>query len=190
MTEQSSLGSGGVDHERREESSERKRTVPDLGNPFAGYGDQQKPLTSYAILVGLFNAAFAAFLLATKRTKQDRPERIGLADIALFGLATHKVSRIVAHDWVVSPLRAPFTEYDQSIGAGEVSEKPRGRGMQRALGELLTCPWCLGPWVASGFTYGLVLAPRATRILGSMFTLVTISDFLHHVYGAAKKLPK
>lgn len=190
MTEQSSLGSGGVDHERHEESSERERTVPDLGNPFAGYSDQQKPLTSYAILVGLFNAAFAAFLLATKRTKQDLPERVGLADIALFGLATHKVSRIVAHDWVVSPLRAPFTKYDQSIGAGEVSEKPRGHGMQRALGELLTCPWCLGPWVASGFTYGLVLAPRATRILGSMFTLVTISDFLHHVYGAAKKLPK
>jgi hypothetical protein len=28
------------------------------------------------------------------------------------------------------------------------------------MGELLTCPFCLGQWVATGLIFGLVLAPR------------------------------
>jgi hypothetical protein len=41
--------------------------------------------------------------------------------------------------------------------------------------------------VASFFTYGLVLAPRVTRLVGAIFAIVTISDHLHQTYKALMK---
>jgi len=82
---------------------------------------------------------------------------------------------------------APFTHYEKSIGSGEVLEKARGSGLRRAVGDLLTCSWCIGPWIATGLGVGLVLQPKITRFIASVFVAMTASDFLHHAYAAAKK---
>ncbi|MCA1850134.1 MAG: DUF1360 domain-containing protein, partial [Acidobacteria bacterium] len=110
----------------------------------AGYkGGEEMPLTGYATLLGIYNTAFAAMLLAAQKSGRDLPERVGYGDLLLIGVATHKLSRLITKDFVTSPLRAPFTEYKESAGAGEVNEKSRGEGVQRAVGDLLTCPWCM-----------------------------------------------
>ncbi len=155
---------------------------------FAGYkGGEEMPLAGYAALLGIYNAAFSVLLLAAKQSGRQLPERISYADLVLLGLATHKLSRIISKDRVTSPLRAPFTEYVEPAGASEVKEKVRGTGMQRAVGDLLTCPWCMGPWVATALAFGFVFRPRATRLIGGIFAAVTISDFLQHASDAAKK---
>jgi hypothetical protein len=41
--------------------------------------------------------------------------------------------------------------------------------------------------VAGGFTVGIVAAPRVTRLLAGMFTMVAAADFLHLAYKAAEK---
>jgi hypothetical protein len=105
----------------------------------------------------------------------------------LLGVATHKLSLIGAQDAVTSPLRAPFTELQEKESPKSLDEKPRGKGLRRSVGELLTCQFCLGMWVASFFTYGLVLAPRVTRLIATVFTVVTISDHLHQTYKALMK---
>jgi hypothetical protein len=51
------------------------------------------------------------------------------------------------------------------------------------MGALVTCPFCLAVWVATGFGFSLVLAPRATRFAASILTAVTGADVLHLVYG-------
>lgn len=145
------------------------------------------PLASYATLLGIYNAAFAALLLAAKNSKRELPERVSYADLVLLGLATHKISRIISSDRVTSPLRAPFTEYEKAAGASEVKEKVRGRGMQRAIGDLLTCPYCLSPWVAAALTFGVVFRPRATRLLATTFVAATLADFLHHALDSIKE---
>jgi hypothetical protein len=48
----------------------------------------------------------------------------------------------------------------------------------------------MGAWVASFFSYGLALKPRVTRFLASMFAVETVSDNLHILYEAAKRLGK
>lgn len=154
----------------------------------AGYSEERKPLGSYLGFMGLFGAAFLTFLATSRSTGKDLPERLPASDLLLLGVATHKLTRLVTRDWVTSPLRAPFTTYEGSIGGGEVKESPRGSGLRRATGELLTCPWCFAPWTASGLAYGLVLAPRTTRFVGSVLVTVAVSDFLQHGYNRVKKL--
>ena len=95
------------------------------------------PLGAFSMLMGAYGIAMGGFFLAAKLTKRDMP-KVGIGDIVLMGVATHKVSRLLTKDWVTSPIRAPFTEYQGEAGAGEVIESPRGYGMQRAMGALFT----------------------------------------------------
>jgi hypothetical protein len=154
---------------------------------FEGYDGGEQPLPSYAALAGLFNLILALFLLIARKTGRPIPERIETRDIALLGVATHKLSMLVAQDAVTSPLRAPFTELQEKQSPKNVAEKPRGHGLRRSLGELLTCHFCIGQWVASFFTYGLVFAPAVTRLVASIFAIVTLSDHLHQSYKALMK---
>src|SRR5205085_6421561 len=104
---------------------------------FSGYGGgAEMPLGSYSLLVGLYNTAVAALLIAAHRTGR-LPERIPARDLLLLGVATFRLSRLITKDWVTSPLRAPFAQYQGPEGEGEVNERARGTGMQRALGDLI-----------------------------------------------------
>lgn len=69
---------------------------------------------------------------------------------------------------------------------GEVNESVRGTGVQHAVGELLSCPFCLAVWISGGLTAGLVLAPRATRLVMTALTAVAGSDAIQLVYDRAK----
>lgn len=145
-------------------------------------GGEEMPLDGYLILLGSWTAAAGATAVAAGLSKRELPEEIPIRDLVLFGIATHKITRIATKDWVTSPLRAPFTRYVKSTGGGEVKETSRGEGLQRAMGDLATCPWCSGPWIAGALFAGYLFRPRAVRFVASLFTAVTVSDWLHHAY--------
>ena len=85
-------------------------------------------LAEYAALLAFYVASVAA-LTGAAVERNRLPRRFGLLDLALLGVATHKLSRLVAKDRVTSILRAPFVNYIRSAGAAEVEEEPRGRGI-------------------------------------------------------------
>ena len=58
--------------------------------------------------------------------------------------------------------------------------------MQEAIGDLITCPYCMGPWIASALVFAHNAAPRATRLLCSIFALTAASDFLNQLYVKLK----
>ncbi|MCY1073621.1 DUF1360 domain-containing protein [Archangium lansingense] len=147
---------------------------------FAGYRDEQMPLGSYALLMGFYGTALAGFL--RWRDGRALPARLTLRDTLLLGVATHKLSRILARDFVTSPLRAPFVRYEGKSPAAEVSESSRGHGLRRAIGDLVSCTFCLGPWVAGALVCAHAVRPRETRLVASIFALTTVSDFLHRSY--------
>ncbi len=154
----------------------------------AAYGrSEEKPVGSYAALSAVYLSTVVAFAVAVRLTGRKLPERVAYGDIALMGVATHKLARLLAKDKVTSFMRAPFTEFDEDISSGEVMEEARGRGPRQAVGELLACPFCLAQWVATGFTYGIVFAPRATRLATSMFTAIAAADFLQYAYAATQQ---
>jgi hypothetical protein len=153
----------------------------------AGYAPHEhRPLAPYAGLTGVFGAMFAGSLAALRASGRELPERLSAGDLALAGVATHKVSRLLAKDKVTSFIRAPFTRYQESSGQGELEEAPRGTGLRYATGELLVCPYCVAQWVAAGFAVGLVAAPRTTRLVAGVYAAQTLSDFLQLAYKAAE----
>jgi Protein of unknown function (DUF1360) len=147
---------------------------------------QERPLGSYMVLTGAYGTALAGSLIVLHARGHEVPERITAGDLVLVGVATHKLSRLIAKDKVTSFLRAPFTRFQESSGYGEVEEQPCGHGPRLVLGELLVCPYCLAQWVATGLTLGLVGAPRLTRLLSTVFVAHTVSDFLQVAYRAAE----
>jgi hypothetical protein len=131
--------------------------------------EDDRPLAEYAALAGAFGAVLAGFLFAAGRRL---PERISLVDTVRIGLASYKLGRLIAKDPVASFVRAPVTE---DLDATE----PKREGAGRALGELVTCPYCIGLWIASGFAYSLVLFPRQTRLVTTIFGGQAVADFLN-----------
>src|SRR5437016_11989763 len=139
-------------------------------------------LAEYSALLAFYIASVAVLTGAAIEQKR-LPRRFSLLDLALLGIATHKLSRIVAKDRITSILRAPFVSFIRSAGAGEVEEEPRGRGIQRGIGQLISCPYCMAPWCASSLSFGLLFAPRVTRFFAGILVSVAASDFLHRAYS-------
>jgi hypothetical protein len=149
-------------------------------------GGEERPLEGYVAAMAAFGT-FASVVALAAATRRPRATDISLADIALTGVATHKLTRIISKDSVTSPLRAPFTRYRAPGGPAELQEEVRGHGVRHAVGELITCPFCLGPWIATALTGGLVLAPRFTRAVNAVFTAVAVSDHLQLFYAAKQE---
>jgi Protein of unknown function (DUF1360) len=156
---------------------------------YGGYAPprERPPLAAYATFAAVFHAAMAGAVVAAKRSGRDLPQRVDASDVVLIGTASYKLSRLVSKKKVTAFVRAPFTELEGKGGPAELEEKPRGSGLQRALGELLLCPYCLGLWASGGFHAGLLFAPRTTRLSASVLAALSISDFLQLAYRAAEE---
>ena len=150
--------------------------------PFEGHAGQYRPFGGYAALAGAFNLATAAFLVTAER-RRSLPAHYPLGDLALMSAGTFKLSRLIARDRVTSVLRAPFTTFQGDAGHGEVDEAARGRGLRRAIGELLVCDFCLGQWVAAAYLAGYTVAPRPTRAVAALFTIYGAADVLQLGYS-------
>jgi Protein of unknown function (DUF1360) len=156
-------------------------------DPFAGHSpDQGRPLVGYATLTAVFLGACGAFSVWLRRAGIELPERIDGRDVALVSVATHKLSRLITRDRVTSTVRAPFTRFQDDAGPSEVDEAARGRGLRRAIGELMICPYCLDLWISAGFVGGLIARPRATRSIASVFTVLAAADGLQIAYKKAE----
>jgi hypothetical protein len=149
--------------------------------------DDELPLGAYATLAAIFVVGLST-LLGTLATERRLPREVSTRDLVLTGIATQRLARVITRDRVMQPFRAPFAEYHGPAGAGEVHQKPRGHGLRRAIGALLTCPFCAAPWIAAASLGALVLRPRVTRFVQGIFVSVTVSDFVQQLYAASRKL--
>ena len=113
---------------------------------------------------------------ALARALKREPQSQSALDLAVLSAATFKASRTLTRDDVTSFLREPFVEGDD--------ETPAGEGMQRAIGELITCSRCTGTWVAAALTSTQVLAPRFGRLLTWSLAAAAVNDWLQAGFTA------
>ena len=148
-------------------------------------GPEPRPLGPLLGIMGTYLTLFGvAAAVATRRGRW--PKRLRPDDFVLGIVATHRVSMIIARETVTSPLRAPFTKFEGPAGEGQLKEQVRGTGWRKAMGELLTCPFCLAQWVATTWAVGFMFFPRATRMAATVFTTVTAADWLHRLDAKMK----
>jgi hypothetical protein len=164
-----------------------RRRVAKIQRHYADGHD--RPLLGYLALTSTYGAGALTLGLLARRHGESR---ISTRDLTLITIATHRLSRTLAKDAVTSPLRAPFTRYSGPGLPSEVNEEvaPRKEGTQvgHAVGELVSCPFCLAQWVATALVAGQLIAPTVTRHITSTLTAVAGADVLHFAYSALERL--
>jgi hypothetical protein len=149
------------------------------------HDDTHERIPGYAGVLATYGTTVVAAGVALLARGDRLPGAYRTSELVLGALATQKFTRILAKDAVMTPLRAPFTEFEKPLGSGEVDDRPR-EGPAHAVGELLTCPFCLAPWTATAYVVALALAPRAARAWAAVFSIVGAADALQHVYARVR----
>jgi hypothetical protein len=154
-----------------------------MGEAFSGYrNDTDIPIGAYATLLGTFTVSVAGFAWVMRR--RLRPPR--LFELLVMGVATHEITQVLSHAWVTAPLRAPFTRNQgKASDSGDPEEEARGNGLRRAIGELVTCPMCLAPWVSAGLVAGSIVAPLPASFVTSIFAVAAVSNYLARARAVA-----
>ena len=137
---------------------------------------ERPPYEAYATIAGLFFGGLATVAALSRRT----PPGSALELVALAG-ATFKASRALSRERVGSFVRQPFVEGEAETGE---DESPAGTGLQRAVGELVTCPRCLGTWAAAGLASAQVVSPRFGRLVTWTLGASAANDFLQGAFTA------
>ena len=147
---------------------------------------EERPMGGYVAAMMVFVLLVAVAGSVAALAGRSLPRRIGAYDLLLITAGTHKLSRTLSKTAVTSPLRAPFTRYQDTAGPAELKEEVRqSSGLRHAIGELLTCPFCLDMWVVTAHMIGLIFVPRFTRMTAATFTALAGADFLHLAYTRA-----
>jgi Protein of unknown function (DUF1360) len=138
--------------------------------------EQSPPYEAYATIAGAFFGGLAVVAALARRS----PPGTAL-ELAALSAATFKASRALSRERVGSFVRQPFIEGQADTGE---DERPAGSGLQRAIGELVTCPRCLGIWTAAGLASAQMLTPRFGRLLTWSLGASAANDFLQAAFVA------
>jgi Protein of unknown function (DUF1360) len=121
------------------------------------FSSPSPPRPWYAALIATYLTGVAGLALLVRR--RDSTPTVEARDLIVLAAATNTLARLGTQKKVTEPLRAPFTEPVEEPD-GTRHEQPQRRGARRAVGELVTCPFCLSVWIATALTGALLLAPR------------------------------
>jgi Protein of unknown function (DUF1360) len=143
-------------------------------------------LRGYGALLSGYAALGAASAWAIRR-RHRIVGPLSPLDVVSYAIATQHLSRVLTKDSVTAVVRAPFARFEEAAGEGEVNEEVRGTGLRHAVGELLTCPFCVSQWVATGLITGRILLPQFTTAVVSLSVIARVSDYLQLLYGMARE---
>jgi hypothetical protein len=143
-------------------------TRPEAEHRNGHLSDSVEP-EDYAAINAVYAALLAAVVYSTRERAKRDPIRAG--ELLPMGAATFAVSKVIAREKIGTWVREPFVE-DASHGG-----QPRGRRIQRALGELVTCSRCVGAWSALGVVGLRAASPQAGRLVTWVLATSAINDW-------------
>lgn len=128
----------------------------------------------YATVNIVWAGLLTSLLRATARGGRTGPAP---AELPVYGLATFALTKALAKEKVGVWAREPLVE-DSADG----DRHPRGRGLRYVLGELVTCPRCLGTWGSLGLVGLRVVRPREGRIVAGVLATSAVNDILQSAF--------
>ncbi len=139
--------------------------------------DSPVDASDYAAINLVYGALFAGVIVVARDRAREDP--IQLHELIPMSAATFALAKVIAKEKVGTWVREPFVEHQEDGAA-----KPEGRGIRRALGELVTCTRCVGAWSALGVV-GLRLAyPDAGRNVANVLAVSGANDWLQAGFKA------
>ncbi len=105
-------------------------------------------------------------------------------ELLLLALATFRMGRLIAYDHVTEPLRAYFTRTVPDKSGAGLTVIATGTGVRRAFGQLLSCPICVGTWVAALLVYLLYFFPAPTKVFLIFTAVVGAAELIHNTTEA------
>ena len=144
--------------------------------------DRDPPSFAYFALM----ASWTAGMVGMAKIGEHRFQPFTFGGGLSYALATHGLARIVSTETVTLPLRSPFVDREYRDD-GECIETPKGTGLRKAIGELVTCPYCCSTWAAAMFMAGRLIRPNATRVLMNVIAAGAAANMLHRAFSALEK---
>ena len=135
----------------------------------SAHADPPTKPVDYAALNALWMTLAAGVVVSTRGRAREHP--IELRELVPLSAATFALSKAVARERIGSWVREPFV--DEEDGS-----KPRGRGLRRAVGELVTCTRCVGTWSALGVVGRRMASPEAGRAVSTILAASAANDWL------------
>ena len=132
--------------------------------------DTPTTASDYAAINVVYGALIATVLFSTRERHARDP--IAGRELIPISAATFALSKVIAREKIGSWMREPFVEHT----GGE--RRPRGRGLRRAVGELVTCTRCVGAWSALGVVGLRLAAPDSGRIVTNVLAASAGNDWL------------
>ena len=132
--------------------------------------DRPTEPVDYAALNAVYGALLAALVVATR--ERGRREPIETRELVPLAAATFALSKVIAREKIGTWMRDPFVEVDHG------QRQPRGRGLRRAVGELVTCTRCVGAWSALVVVGLRVADPAAGRTVVNVLAASAANDWL------------
>jgi len=102
----------------------------------------------------------------------------------VFGLATYRLADIIATEGVTEVLRAPFMERRDSTWTYATE------GFRGFFGSLISCPACVGVWVAALLFYLYLFFPTAGSIFMILLCLSGFERFFSKIYNFFENMEK
>ena len=136
----------------------------------ASGADERPEPVDYAAINAVYAALAAGLLYATRERAAEDP--ITVRELVPLSAATFALSKVIAREKIGSWVREPFV--DDPIG----ERRPRGRRLQRAVGELVTCTRCVGAWSALGIVGLRVASPTSGRTVANVLAASAANDWL------------
>jgi hypothetical protein len=124
----------------------------------------------YAAINAVYGALMTALVLTTRERAREEP--ISGRELLPIAAATFALSKVIAREKIGSWVREPFVE--DPVGA----RRPRGRRLQRAVGELVTCTRCIGAWSALGVVGLRLASPESGRIVTNVLAASAANDWM------------
>jgi hypothetical protein len=128
--------------------------------------------TDYAVLSATYGALLGGTALSARKRRS-----IPAAEVPLMAAATFALSKLIVHEKVETWVREPFVEE----AAGK--QRPKGRRLRYAVGELLTCTRCTGAWSALALAALRLHAPATGRTVTTVLATSAGNDFLQSTFS-------
>jgi hypothetical protein len=148
-----------------EQATTERREVQPEGGP-----SRATDPSDYFAINAAYAAIAAALVYATRERAAEDP--IPVRELVPLSAATFALSKVIAREKVGTWVREPFVDQD-----GHPPE-PTGRGLRRAVGELVTCTRCIGAWSALGVVGLRVASPTIGRTVTNVLAASAANDFL------------